>query len=256
MIRMDLIQAIIYGILQGIFEWLPISSQGNILGLLSLFGTNPSDALKIAIFLHIGTLFSATVYYRNEIIEILKWKNSEKKELGKFIFIASIATAITAIPSYIILDQLVNFRIEIILLVIAIMLIITGILQLKKKHKLDGKLNKKNAIFAGLAQGLSILPGISRSGITTSILLFRGFNAEKSFKISFLMSIPAVLFAQIFFGLLKGFTIDANAIIALIVAFIVGLISIDILIKIVKKVNFAYVCFIIAALYLLAIFLI
>jgi undecaprenyl-diphosphatase len=251
-----IINAIVLGIMQGIFEWLPISSQGNILGILSFFGLNPTDALRLAIFLHIGTLFSAIVYYRKEIKEIIKWKNNDKKELGKFVFVATIATAITAIPSYLIIEEIVNYNIAIIFFALSLMLFITGILQLKKKHKIDGKLNKRNAIFAGLGQGFSALPGISRSGITTSVLLFRGFDAEKSFHLSFLMSIPAVLFAQIGYGALKGFTIGPLEIISLLVAFIVGLISIDILIKTARKVNFAYVCFGLGLIYLIAIFLI
>lgn len=253
---MDLISAIVFGIVQGIFEWLPISSQGNILGLLSIIGVDPSHALKIAIFLHAGTLFSAIIYYRKEIKKIIEWNKKEDKEIGKFIFIATISTIITAIPSYLILDELVGYNISIILLSLAALLFITGILQLKKVHKTDAKLNKKNAIFAGLGQGFSILPGVSRSGVTTSVLLFRGFDAEKSFNISFLMSIPAVLIAQIGFLALEGFTIGINEIIALIAAFIVGLISIDILIKFARKVNFAYVCFGLGIIYLLAVFLI
>ncbi len=253
---MDFLSAIIYGILQGLLEWLPISSQGNIIGLLSFLGTDPSQALKLAIFLHAGTMFAAIVYFRKEIIEILKWKSNEKKEIGKFVFIATIATGVTGLPMYLFLDHIASFGVTAILLLLSLMLFITGILQLKKVHKIDGKINKKNAIIAGLAQGFSILPGISRSGITTSTLIFRGFDAEKSFKLSFLMSIPAVFFAQILFGITKGFIIDTNSIIALFVAFFIGLISISILFKIVKKINFAYICFGLGLIYLIAIFLI
>ena len=234
---MDFLIAVVYGFLQGLLEWLPISSQGNIIGLFSFIGSTPADALKLAIFLHAGTMFAAIIYFRKELVEILKWKDKEKKELGKFVFIATVSTAITGIPMYLFLDNVLSYGISAVLLLLALMLIITGILQLKKIHKTDGKLNKRNAIFAGLAQGFSILPGISRSGITTSTLIFRGFDAEKSFKLSFLMSIPAVFFAQILFGITKGFVIDSSTILALIVAFIVGLASINILFRIVKKVK-------------------
>ncbi len=272
---MDLLSAIAFGFLQGIFEWLPISSQGNIMGLLSFLGTNPQEALKIAIFLHIGTLLAATLYFRKEIQSILKWKNKEDKKLGRFVIFSTLATAVTAVPSFLILEELLGFGIAFALILIAILLIITGLLQLKnnknkikeiknKKEsisKLEGKkINSKNlsfwnSILVGLGQGFSVLPGISRSGITTSILLFRNFEPEEAFRVSFLMSIPAVLLGEIAYGLIKGFTINEFAIVALIVAFVIGFFSMDLLIKFARKINFAYFCFVLAIIYLIGFFL-
>jgi undecaprenyl-diphosphatase len=249
---MDFITAIIAGILQGIFEWLPISSQGNLLGIFVFLGQNPEEALKIALMLHMGTLIAAIIYFRREIREILKWEDKESKELGKFLIIATLATAITAIPAFLILESILLQGIEFVLLALAILLIITGALQLFKKVKGDGKLNFKNAIFTGLGQGLSVLPGISRSGTTTAVLAFTGFKPEKAFRISFLMSIPAVLLAELGYGLLKGFVINEFAIIALIFSFIIGFLSMDLLIKFAKKINFAYFCFVLAIFYIIA----
>ena len=79
---MDFITAIVLGLLQGIFEWLPISSQGNILGILVWFGSNPKVALQLAVMLHAGTLLSAIVYFRKELREMLlpKQNVSETKK--------------------------------------------------------------------------------------------------------------------------------------------------------------------------------
>jgi len=249
LIEMDLITAIIAGLLQGIFEWLPISSQGNILGIFTLLGSDPKLALQLAVMLHIGTLLSAIVYFRKEIKEMLQVKDEESKSLLKFILIATIATVVTAIPSFLILEEFLGTGVALVLLLLAILLVITGLIQLMKKKMGNGELTTKNAILVGLGQGFAVLPGVSRSGTTTAVLLFRGFTPGKAFKISFLMSIPAVLLAEVGYGLLKGFVFNEFAIVALIIAFVLGLLSMDLLIKLAKKINFAYFCFLLAALY-------
>jgi undecaprenyl-diphosphatase len=246
---MDFLTAIIAGFLQGIFEWLPISSQGNILGIFTILGSDPKLALQLAVMLHAGTLISAIVYFRKEIKEMMLTKTSEDKKMLKFIFIATFATAITAIPSFLILEEFLGTGVAFVLLLLAILLIITGILQLTKKKVGNGELTIKNAILAGLGQGFAVLPGVSRSGTTTSVLLFRGFTPQDAFKISFIMSIPAVLLAEIGYGLIKGFLFDNYALLALFIAFVVGLVSMDLLIKAARKINFAYFCFLLAAIY-------
>jgi len=246
---MDFITAIIAGLLQGIFEWLPISSQGNILGIFTLLGSDPKLALHLAVMLHAGTLISAIVYFRKEIKDMITIENKKDKQMLKFIIIATLATAITAIPSFLILEEFLGTGVAFVLLLLAIFLVITGVLQLTKKKIGNGDLSTKNAILTGLGQGFSVLPGVSRSGTTTSVLLFRGFTPEKAFKVSFIMSIPAVLLAEVGYGLLRGFLFDEFALIALVVAFVIGLLSMDLLIKAASKINFAYFCFLLAILY-------
>jgi undecaprenyl-diphosphatase len=261
---MGFITAIISGILQGIFEWLPISSQGNLLGFFTLIGSDPSTALELAIMLHIGTLLAATIYFRKEIIQLLnslKIKAFDKKEdkywtLTKFLIISTFATLFTAIPSYLFLKSFLGTNVSFILLLLAGLLIVTGVLQLVKKTRADGKLNVKNAILVGFGQGFSILPGISRSGTTTSVLAFTGFDPKEAFRISFLMSIPAILIAELGLGLIEGFLINEYSIIALVVAFVIGFFSMDLLIKIAGKINFAYFCFTLAIIYVIAFFII
>ena len=249
---MDFITAIIAGLLQGIFEWLPISSQGNILGIFTLLGSDPKLALQLAVMLHAGTLISAIVYFRKEIKNMITIENKKDKQMLKFIIIATLATAITAIPSFLILEEFLGTGVAFVLLLLAILLVITGVLQLTKKKIGNGDLSTKNAILTGLGQGFSVLPGVSRSGTTTSVLLFRGFTPEKAFKVSFIMSIPAVLLAEVGYGLLRGFLFDEFALIALVVAFVIGLLSMDLLIKAARKINFAYFCFVLALVYFVA----
>jgi len=255
---MDFLTAIIAGLMQGIFEWLPISSQGNILGIFALLGSTPAAALQLAVMLHIGTLLAAIVYFRREIKQMICTKSqneTEKKENKKlliFLIIATLATIITAFPSYFVLEEMLGSSVALVLLLLAVLLLITGLVQLMKKKVGDGALSTKNAILTGLGQGFSVLPGVSRSGTTTSVLVFRGFKPEDAFKISFLMSIPAVFLADVAYGIFKGFIFDEFALLALIIAFVIGLLSMDILIKLAKKINFAYFCFVLAIIYFIA----
>ena len=102
---MDFLQAIILGIIQGITEWLPVSSKGNVSAIAQLMGLPVRDAFSFAVLLHIGTLVAAAVYFRKEIIALLKIKD---KKLTKFIAIALVCTGITALPSYLLLRTILE----------------------------------------------------------------------------------------------------------------------------------------------------
>lgn len=256
---MDLIVALIIGIVQGITEWLPISSQGQITAIMILLGY-AEQGMRYAIYLHTGTLFAAIIYFRKEIIELLKNKENQKRN---YLIIATLATAITAIPSYLILKEL-NLVGSVMLVLIGIMLLFTGLIQRKNKagkktkeikdEKEDTKFyNTKNAILLGLAQGFSVIPGISRSGITTATLLFQKKSPTQAFKISFLLSIPSVFLSQIAINIFEPITVGTFEILALLMSFIFGLITIKILIKFAAKINFEYFCYFFAILYFLSI---
>ena len=245
---MDLIQAIFLGFLQGIFEWLPVSSQGNISAIaLTLFNLSVEKASSYAIFLHMGTLFSAIIYFRREIKALLKLEN---KPLLKFLIIAVISTALTALPSYLFLKSLLT-NAFILLLAIGIFLIITGLIQKFVRKSGQAVFSNKNAFFLGLGQGFSVLPGISRSGTTTSVLLFEGFEPEQAFRTSFLLSIPSVLIAEIIFNMFEPTIFDLNIITALVTAAITGFLSIDLLIRLAKKIRFSLFCFLFGILYII-----
>ncbi len=246
---MDFIQAIVLGILQGIFEWLPISSQGQIMALaIAFFSLKPETALQYAVFLHLGTVLAALLYFRKELISLLKLQN---KNFGKFLLIALISTPITALPTYLFLKTILASGSLMILLLIGLFLILTGFLQSKRFLPKAAALNEKNAFLLGLAQGLSVLPGISRSGITTAMLLFEGFKPEQAFKISFILSVPSVGLASLFFVFANGFEISTSAMLSLFAAFLAGFASIDFLLKIAKRISFSKFCIGFGLLYIL-----
>jgi undecaprenyl-diphosphatase len=245
---MDFFQAAFLGIMQGIFEWLPVSSQGNVASLaVAFFGISAEEAVRYAIFLHIGTLFAAAFYFRNELQGMLRGK---ERKLRNFMLIAVAATAITALPAYLFLKAVSGSAFALMALTGA-MLFVTGFLQKAGRKVKETALSGKNSVLLGLAQGFSVLPGISRSGITTAALLFEGFTPERAFRVSFLLSVPSVLLGELAFSLFEGFALDIYAVTALLFACAFGLLSIGLLIRLAGKINFSLFCFGFGTFYLL-----
>ncbi|MFW9783695.1 MAG: undecaprenyl-diphosphate phosphatase [Candidatus Heimdallarchaeota archaeon] len=263
-----MIELIIIAILQGLFEWLPISSSGQVMIIsLNLFDVSPDVAFSLSIWLHLGTTFAVIVKFRKDYFNIAKtilpkWSISDDNSIKKrnWLIIGTIGTAITALPLYflfqlIILGGFTSSQGDILTLIISGLLIITGIFLLRIKkiygtkeiQNTTGKETIKNSLLAGLSQGFAILPGVSRSGFTVSTILLEKYTQENALKLSFLMSVPVALASivvDILFG--GGYMLSVldplTIIIVTIVSFIVGYLSMEILIRISKKVQFGYFC--------------
>jgi len=249
------LDAILFGIIQGIFEWLPISSQGNlVLLMVSMFGYSVGEAISYSIFLHTGTMLAALVYFRKDILSILRslpgYRVNYKENNGmiSFLVLATIITGLVGFPIYMYLKT-TTFVGEVFIGLVGMALIFTGLIQ--KTVKGSGKnglknLNLKDSVLLGIAQGLSVIPGISRSGITVSSLLFRNYDSSSALKISFLMSIPAILIAEIGLGVMGGIpSLGIDKIITgLLFSFVFGMLTIHVLIKIAKKYAFWKFCII------------
>jgi undecaprenyl-diphosphatase len=265
---MEIIEFIIIGILQGIFEWLPISSQGiSVVVLTNFFKVSAQSALDRSIFLHLGTLLAAFVYFFEDIKELFfKTKINDlfnfRKNIkfdyatssSRFILISVFFTVLLGVPIYFLIrDSVTAIQVSTLTIAIGVLLLLTGVMQIKIKQaeKLIPNLKASNAFFVGLAQSFSAIPGVSRSGITTSTMLFQGFNPSNAFKYSFLISIPTILIAEIGILMITGFTFNPLILISVLFAFIFGYITIGILMKIVKKLDFSYVCFILGIAYIL-----
>ncbi|MFA5049875.1 MAG: undecaprenyl-diphosphate phosphatase [Candidatus Micrarchaeia archaeon] len=239
---MDIFQAVILGTLQGIFEWIPVSSEAIVtLAGKYFFGFDYSDAISYAIWLHIGTLISAIVYFRAELIKIVKsiFNKNDKKELLIFLITATFFSGIVALP---LLYFAFNFPFPdwIFTIFVGLFLIIISFAQKMQKEGIEKRLTIKNGIILGIFQGFSALPGISRSGITIAALLFRKYDLENAFKLSFLASIPIVFLAQISLPLIKeGFSISLSMIIGAGVSAVIGFLTIGILINFARKANFS-----------------
>jgi len=252
-----LLETIVMGILQGMLEWLPISSQGNlILFMASLFGISEVEALNLSVYLHGGTLLSSLVYFRRTFWVLLKSVptyryGDQKKEnrLITFLVLSTLLTGIIGYPIFRFAEATARFS-SFFFTLIGASLIVTGLIQKWTKkfgtRTLDD-VNLTDSLLLGVVQGFSAFPGISRSGMTLSFLLFRRYNSESALKLSFLMSVPAVLAAEIGLSLTNGFIpLDFWDVIAgCLSSFITGIISINVLLKIAQKINLWMFCILI-----------
>ncbi len=235
-------EAVILGIIQGITEWLPISSKSQVAILGTWFGLAPAEAFGIAIFLHLGTVLAAIVYFRKEIIEILKQKNNA---LARFILIALIGTAITGLPAYWLTRNALLADATVITFAVGVFLILSGVLQWYSQQKAGAKcdacseLTNKNGFVLGLCQGLAGLPGVSRSGITVSALLLESFSPKEAFRISFLLSIPSVIGLEIVKAAFDPIVVTSELVIGTAAAFGVGFLSLGVLMKLAERISFA-----------------
>ena len=263
-----MIEYIIIAILQGLFEWLPISSSGQVMIVsTSLFGIPPNEAFSLSIWVHLGTTIAVLIKLRKDYIQIVKSFIPKKFEVNEsdikkrnWLIFATLGTAITAIPLYflfkvVIIEGFSATNGDILTLVISGLLIVTGIVLLIFKRTFGKKTVDttssrdiiKDSSISGLIQGIAILPGISRSGFTVSTILFEKYEQNQSLKLSFLMSVPAVIASigvDILFGEGSIFgTLDIITILTItVISFIVGYLSMEVLLRVAQKVNFSYFC--------------
>jgi undecaprenyl-diphosphatase len=254
----ELVIAFLAGIVQGVVEWLPVSSQGNLALFLSAVGTDPEIALQLALFLQLGTTLSAATYYREDIAVAIRaspgWRPQSAYEgenaLVSYIVVACLMTGLVGIPLYILaIDVASDLTGGVFVAVIGVLLILTGVAQIASES-LSVAMRETptllDSVLVGAVQGVAILPGVSRSGVTTSALLFRSYDPPAAFRLSFLLSIPASVGAAALTvagaGGLPGIS-PLAAVLALGVSAVVGYLTIDALMRIVDRVPFWAVCF-------------
>ena len=247
---MALLEAILLGFIQGITEWLPISSEGiTSLVMVQFFGKSLQDAVYYSLWLHLGTLLAALVYFKQDVKEILKGlpnyvKNPQENKLTTFLLLGTACTAIIGIPLLFYGLATASFSGGMAIALIGFLLIVTGILQLvaKKTKQLQKEPTGKIGVLTGSIQGFAVLPGLSRSGLTTAVLLFSKYDAKQALRLSFLLSIPVVLVAQIGLGLLGKVSFDISSLVAVGVAFVAGLVTLKVLLKLAEELNFGWFC--------------
>jgi len=259
---MGYIDAIILGIVQGLTEFLPISSSGHLVIFEHLLKIN-MDNIAFEVFVHFGTLLSVVAFYFNDIGNMIKsfFKGISHRNIGKTyrddaFFRLSIFVIIGTIPAVIAGLFLEDFFVSIFhnIQLVGITLLITGIVILSThfiKHKTTD-LTPKKSLLIGIAQSIAILPGISRSGFTISSALIAGISREDAARFSFLLAIPAILGATLLHIIdfissdIAGINI-APLFIGFLISFIVGYLAIRFLLSVLKSgkfVWFAPYCFI------------
>jgi undecaprenyl-diphosphatase len=224
----ELISSIIIAIVQGLTEWIPVSSSGHLVLAEKLLGVQ-NASLMFDVALHFGTLMAVFVYFGSDIVDIVKDLfsrkfKSENGRLGILIIIATIPAALVGFFLKPIFETVFNS-----LAITTLGFAITGIFLIissmsKEKSK---ALNSKSAFTIGVAQIFALFPGISRSGSTLGAGLLLGLKEKQAIKFSFLMSIPIIFGANIL--AVGNNTLPSELIWATLISFIVGLATIHLL---------------------------
>lgn len=245
---MDWIEALILGIIQGLTEFLPVSSSGHIEIGKAIFGDNslPQESLTFTVILHFATALSTIVIFRKEVYDIIKGLFQFKIN-DEFIFSAKII--ISMIPAVIIgfffeeqLEAMFSGRI----MFVGFMLLITAILLIlaDKAKNTNKKISFPNALIIGVSQAIAMLPGISRSGATISTSVLLGIDRERAARFSFLMVVP-LIFGKVAKDILGGgIQFDGSQTIPLSIgfasAFFAGLVACSWMIALVKRSKLVY----------------
>jgi len=246
---------IVVALIQGLVEWLPISSEGQVVLFLYNFTSVSSDQIiSLVVWLHLGTALAVVVRYPRVIFEIISLKD---KKLFRLLLVATLSTAITAVPLYFFLkDNLAPVHGELLNVLVGVLLLVTAIvlyLPTRREEEVadtEREVENKEAATTGLVQGLAVLPGLSRSGVTISALLMQRIDKETAMKFSFLMSVPAVL-AILLLEVVTGSTLPSSVstldlIIIEGIVFVTGLASMEFLLRLARRVSFWKLCLVLA----------
>ncbi len=265
---MNFLQAILMGIVQGLSEFLPVSSSGHLVFTSNFYKVfkgieivqHSNEEIFFDIMLHFGTLIAVLIFFRKDIANILKalWKgikirnfSDKDAKLGLYIILGTILTIAVALPMEKIAEKLVYSP-----AIVGILLIITGFVLFyseyrSKKIPTKNDVDLKSSILIGIAQGIAALPGFSRSGWTIATGLFNGLDRLTAARYSFLLSIPIILGASMVYPFIKidlheALTYNWFAIVSgTIVSGLVGYLCIKYFLKFVAKFSlaiFGYYC--------------
>ncbi|MGN0719589.1 MAG: undecaprenyl-diphosphate phosphatase, partial [Anaerovoracaceae bacterium] len=258
---MTYFEAVILGLVQGLAEFLPVSSSGHLALLQQFFGIDENKVLLFAVMLHVGTLISVFIVYWKDIWELivelcltikdlctgkgLRLDERPVRKLGVLIIIATIPTGIIGVLGGDFFDSLYTSIVP-----IGVGLIITGFLLVMAERMGSSsrgleKMNFRNAFFIGLVQGIAICPGISRSGSTLFGSLICNLDRKFAVKFVFLISIPSILGSAVMElpdAIEAGVTVAeaGPVIVGMLVAAVSGLVAIKTMIKIVSDKKLSY----------------
>ncbi|MBM4161861.1 MAG: undecaprenyl-diphosphate phosphatase [Ignavibacteria bacterium] len=256
---MSTLQAILLGLIQGLTEFLPISSSGHLALGQHLFRVNDPSVLSFDVYVHFGTLISVCVIFWRDILEIIRstwaalvswrlreaYRTADHVRLGVAILIGSIPAAVVGLMFRSAIEQAFADPKQ-----VAVNLVLTGLILFLTRLARPGEANKLGiaaGFVVGIAQAVAILPGISRSGTTMSTALFLKFPPVLAARFSFLLSIPVIAGAALLesknvvtHGMETGF---APVVFGTISAAVTGYIAIKLLLRVMEKGKFSWFAF-------------
>ena len=256
-----MIYAAIIGVIQGVSEWLPISSKTQIIvSSTYLLKLTFQQAYTFGLFMEIGTIIAAVVYFRKDLTEMIRVLLGSKDKINRklliYVVVVTLITGVIAVPLYLVADSISGIALGIPMLIVGLVLIADAMLIRYSRKKREKGINSRKLenlslrdyVLIGIAQGISALPGVSRSGTTTSAMLLLDVEPDEAFRLSFVAGIFASIGA---FGLtlivsksnvsaaVAGIGLAGLAV-AIIVATVVSLFLIDFLIKVAGKSKIIY----------------
>lgn len=253
---MDFLEALILGIVQGLTEFLPVSSSGHLELAKMILGSNkvPEESMMMTVVLHFATALSTVIIFRKEIVQIFKgllqFKWNDEMKFSFYIVISMIPAALVGIVFEEEIEAFFGGRSGL----VGTMLLVTGVLLFfadRAKSTTKG-VTATSAIIIGISQAIAILPGISRSGATISTSVLLGIDREKSARFSFLMVVP-LIFGKMGKDLMGGEVAVATSdwlplTVGFLAAFLTGLLACTWMIALVRRAKLSYFsiyCFVI-----------
>ena len=241
---MNLIDAILLGILQGATEFLPVSSSGHLVLAQHLIDGFEQPGVLFDVLLHVGTMVAVIIYFRRDLIGLVTslWRRDEQAAMQKRMLVLLVVGSIpTAIIGLLFKDFFVGLfgRPD----VVCIMLLVTGSLlwlaeRLRNIVASNQQMSYADAILVGIVQGCAIIPGISRSGATIATLLLRGIDGETAARFSFLLALPAIFGAALLsvkdLDKISDETVFAY-IVGTLASLVIGLVCIHLLLEVIRR---------------------
>jgi undecaprenyl-diphosphatase len=230
----NIIFAILLSIIQGISEWLPISSSGHLALFQNLFG---EVDLTYDIFLHFASIFAVLVIFSKDILNLFNFKKKENLKYLGFLIIATIPAVIVALVFRNLIEASFSniIFLGIFFMISGLIIFLTKFVRIKKD-----KITWRDSIFIGIFQALAIFPGVSRSGLTISSGMYKGIKKEQVIKFSFFLAVIIIIGASI----LELPNLDLNQIsytvliVSFILTFLVSIVTIKFLLKIIRTNKF------------------
>ena len=244
---MTFAEAALLGLIQGLAEWLPVSSEGVLTAVQSLaFGESLPEAVNFSLWLHIGTALSVLAAFRTDVWDVLRDVVSRPTAPSSMTAYLVIATISSAPIGFLLLTGLFEFSERVgaaAMVVVGVLMLVTGALLLRSRSsgtRMRDDVRWPDAVLTGIAQGLAALPGLSRSGLTVGVLLWRGVDRREALTLSFLLSVPASLGAGLYAAISAGYYASPQAAVALAVSAVTGFATIRALMAVAQRLNFGW----------------
>jgi undecaprenyl-diphosphatase len=258
---------VLLGAIQGVSEWLPISSKTQvIIASTYLFGLTFEQGYALGLFLEVGTFIAATIYFRRQVLGVLRALvgrgDQEDRMLLKFLVIATAVTAVLGVVIYkVVSSSLTGPALGIPMIILGCVLIGDGaLIVLARGRRVPTRgladLGNRDIMIIGVAQGIAAFPGVSRSGATVSTMLLMGIKPEDSFRLSFLALIPAsigatgvtVLLSKASIGSVVNTLTLPVILVSILVTIVIGVVSIRTLLRVAGSKRIALLAFVLGAL--------